>query len=132
MNCPITCYIWFKRSLLLWLTKKMINTYHMDTNKVNIMPEFLPSTFTLPNPSLPYLLSISASIAVVKDFSTNHNKALGLKQAYMYIYKKLRNNYCIVHSVNIYIWIDNRKYITAINKKFIHFFLIWITRMIFD
>ena len=30
----------------------------------------------------------------------------------------------------MFIWIENGKYITAINKKFIHFFLIWITRMI--
>jgi hypothetical protein len=30
---------------------------------------------------LPYLLSISASMAVIKDFSTNYVKALGLNQA---------------------------------------------------
>ena len=27
------------------------------------------------------------------------------------------------------IWIDNGKYITALNKKFIHFFFIWITQI---
>jgi len=52
---------------------------------------------------LPYLLSISVSMAVIKDFSKN-----------------------------MFIWIDNGKYITAINKKFIHFFFIWITQMISD
>ena len=41
---------------------------------------------------------------------------------------KLRNNYYIV-----LIWIDKRKYITSLYyKKFIRFFFIWITRMIFD
>ena len=29
----------------------------------------------------------------------------------------------LLYSVNMFIWIDNGKYITAINKKFIHFFL---------
>ena len=32
---------------------------------------------------LAYLLSISVSMAVIKDFSTNHMKALGPNQAYM-------------------------------------------------
>ena len=31
---------------------------------------------------LPYLLSISVSMAVIKDFSTNYIEALGLNQAY--------------------------------------------------
>ena len=44
---------------------------------------------------LPYLLSILVSaMAVIKDFSTNYMKALGLNQAYMLL--KLRNNYYIV------------------------------------
>ena len=43
---------------------------------------------------LPYLLSISVSLAVIKDFSTNYIKALGLNQAYILF--KLRNNYCIM------------------------------------
>ena len=43
---------------------------------------------------LPYLLSISVSMAVIKDFPTNYMKALGLNQAYMLL--KLRNKYCIV------------------------------------
>ena len=32
---------------------------------------------------LPYLLSNSVSLAVIKDFSTNYMMALGLNQAYM-------------------------------------------------
>ena len=64
---------------------------------------------------LPYLLSILVSMAVIKDFSTNYMKALGLNQAYML---KLRIKYYIV-----LIWIDNGKYITTINKKFIVFSL---------
>ena len=32
----------------------------------------------------------------------------------------------------MFILIDNRKYITAINKKPVHLFFILITRMIFD
>ena len=43
---------------------------------------------------LPYLLSNSVSMAVIKDFSTNYMMALGLKQAYMLF--KLHNKYCIV------------------------------------
>ena len=43
---------------------------------------------------LPYLLSISISMAVIKDFSTNYMKALGLNQVYMLL--NLRNNYYIV------------------------------------
>ena len=38
-----------------------------------------------------YLLSISGSMAVIKDFLTNYMKALGLNQAYMLL--KLCNNY---------------------------------------
>ena len=38
----------------------------------------------------------------------------------------------LLYSVNMFIWIDKGKYITAINKKSIRFFFIWITRMIFD
>ena len=37
---------------------------------------------------LPYLLSISVSMAVIKDLSTNYIKALELNQAYMLL--KLR------------------------------------------
>ena len=59
-------------------------------------------------------------MAVIKDFSTNYLKALGLNQAYMLL--KLRNNY-YMYSVNMFNWIDNGKYGTAINKKFINFFL---------
>ena len=36
------------------------------------------------------------------------------------------------YSGNKFIWIDNGKNIKAINKKFIHYFFIWITRMIFN
>ena len=43
---------------------------------------------------LPYLLSVSVSMAVIKDFLTNYMKALGLNQAYILF--KLRNNYYIV------------------------------------
>ena len=45
---------------------------------------------------LPYLLSTSGSksLAVIKDFSTNYMKALGLNQAYTSL--KLRNEYNIV------------------------------------
>ena len=42
-------------------------------------------------------------------------KALGLNQAYKLL--KLRN---VLYSVNMFIGIDNRKYITAMNKKFIN------------
>ena len=59
-------------------------------------------------------------MAVIKDFSTNYLKALGLNQAYMLL--KLCNNY-YMYSVNMFNWIDNGKYGTAINKKFINFFL---------
>ena len=71
-------------------------------------------------------------MAVIKDFSTNYMKPLGLNQAYMYtrMFIKLRINYYIVFYM--FLWIDNGKYITAINKKFIRFFFIWITQMIFD
>ena len=34
--------------------------------------------------------------------------------------------YIYICSVNMFIWIDNGKYITAIKRKFIHFFFIWI------
>ena len=61
--------------------------------------------------------------------STNYMKAQGLNQANMLL--KLRNNY-YTYSVNMFIWIDNGKYITAINKMFMRFFFNWITRMIFD
>ena len=43
---------------------------------------------------LPYLLSISVSMAVINDFSTNYMKVLGLNKAYMLL--KLRNNNYIV------------------------------------
>ena len=38
-----------------------------------------------------------------------------------YILFKLRNNY--YYSANMFIWINNGKYITTINKKFIRFSL---------
>ena len=41
-----------------------------------------------------YLISISVSVAVIKDCSTSYLKALVLNQAYMLL--KLRNNYYIV------------------------------------
>ena len=41
-----------------------------------------------------YLLSISVSMAVIKDFSANYMKALELNEAYMLL--KLRKNYYIV------------------------------------
>ena len=47
---------------------------------------------------LPYLLSISVSMAVIKDFSTNYMMALVLNQAFILL--KLRNKYyrvLIVH-----------------------------------
>ena len=43
---------------------------------------------------LPYLPTVSESMAVIKDFSTNFLKALGLNQVYMFL--KLRNNNYIV------------------------------------
>ena len=43
---------------------------------------------------IPYLLSISVSMALIKDFSTYYMKALGLNQAFMLL--KLCNNYYIV------------------------------------
>ena len=82
------------------------------------------------------LLSISVSMAVIKDFSTYYMKAQGLNQAYMVL--EWRNNYHIVLVINEskileprVNMIDNRKYITAITKKF-YVFSYWITRMIFD
>ena len=36
---------------------------------------------------LPYILSISVSMAVIKDGSTNYMKALGLNQSYIYVVK---------------------------------------------
>ena len=45
---------------------------------------------------LPYLLSTSVSLAVIKDFSTKYMTVLGLNQAYTTL--KLRNKYNI-HSV---------------------------------
>ena len=63
-------------------------------------------------------------------------KAQGLNQAYMVL--EWRNNYHIVLVINEakileprVNMIDNRKYITAITKKF-YVFSYWITRMIFD
>ena len=70
---------------------------------------------------LPYLPSTSVSMAVIKDFSTNYIKALGLNQAYMYVFKHTEQ---LLYSVNMFIWIDNGKYITAINKKFIRLYKI--------
>ena len=64
-------------------------------------------------------------MAVIKDFSANYMKALGLNQAYMLL--ELRNKYYIE-----LILINNGKYITAINKKSLKKIFIWITRMIFD
>ena len=43
---------------------------------------------------LPYLQSISVSMAVIKDFSKNYMKALGLNQVYILLI--LRNDYYIV------------------------------------
>ena len=43
---------------------------------------------------LPYLLSISVSLAVIKDLLTNYMSALGLNQAYTSL--KLRDKYNIV------------------------------------
>ena len=43
---------------------------------------------------LPYLISISVSMAVIKDFLTHYMKAIGLNQAYMLL--KLYNNYYIM------------------------------------
>ena len=43
---------------------------------------------------LPYLISTSVSLAVIKDFSTNYLTAFGLNQAYTSL--KLRNKYNIV------------------------------------
>ena len=43
---------------------------------------------------LPYLLSTSVSLAVIKDFSTKYMTVLGLNQAYTTL--KLRNKYNIV------------------------------------
>ena len=40
---------------------------------------------------LPYLISILVSMAVIRDFSTNHGKVLGLNEAYNMLLK-LRNN----------------------------------------
>ena len=53
----------------------------------------------------------------------------GLNQAYMLV--KLRNTYHIV-SICSFGSITGNKYITAISTKFISFFFIWITPMIFD
>ena len=45
-----------------------------------------------------YVLSISVSMEIIKDFSTNYMKALRLNQAYMLL--KLRNNYYIVTDIS--------------------------------
>ena len=57
---------------------------------------------------LPYLLSISVSMTVIKDFSTNYMKALGLNQSYMLL--KLRNNYYNCQSIRKIILITNVHY----------------------
>ena len=62
---------------------------------------------------LSYLLSISVTMAVIKDFSAIYMEALGLNQAYMLL--KLRNKYDIVLICSFQF--DNGKYFTAINKK---------------
>ena len=59
------------------------------------------------------------TMVVIKDLLKNYIKALGPNQAYTSL--KLCNNY---YSVNMFIWIDSGKYITAIyTKRFICFFL---------
>ena len=55
-------------------------------------------------------------MALIKDFSTNYMKA----ESSIYVAKITLH---LLYSVNMFIWIDRGKYITAINKKFIHFFL---------
>ena len=76
---------------------------------------------------LPYLLSISVSMAVIKDFSTNYMKALGLNQAYMLL--KLRNIHYIVLIYSIGSTTGN--ILQLINKRFLHIFFIWIKWVIF-
>ena len=66
-----------------------------------------------------FTISTSVSKAVLKDFPTNYMKALGLS----YILIKLRNNYYTYTSINMFICINSGKYIKAINKTFIRFFL---------
>ena len=43
--------------------------------------------------NLPYTLSISVSMVIIKDLSTNNMPALGMNQVYMLL--ELRNNYYI-------------------------------------
>ena len=63
-----------------------------QTNEYNFSIRYRKYTGGLNN--LPYLQSISVSMAVIKDFSTNYMNSLGLNQAYVLL--KLRNNYHIV------------------------------------
>ena len=55
-------------------------------------------------------------MAVMKDFSTNFIKALGLNQACMLLE-------LLLYSVNMFIWIDKGKYITGIKKNLYDFSL---------
>ena len=75
---------------------------------------------------LPYL-SISVSMAVIKDFLTNYMKALGLNQAYILF--KLRNNYYIVLICSFGSITGN--ILQLLTKSLYVFFFIWIPRMIF-
>ena len=61
---------------------------------LSIYPSITLAIYTGGLNHLPYLLSISVSMAVIKDFSTNYMKALGLNQAYMLL--RLRNYYLVL------------------------------------
>ena len=83
------------------------------------LQSFIPITGGLNH--LPYLLSISVSKAVIKDFSfsTNYMKALGLNQAYMLL--KLGNNYHIVLTCSFGSITGNTNY--SYKQKVYRFFL---------
>ena len=66
-------------------------------------------------------------MAIMKDFSTNYMKARAESSIYV-----VKITLQLLYIVNMFIFIDNGKYFTAKNKKFIHFFFIWIPWMIFD
>ena len=82
----------------------------------------------VPLNQFPYLLSISCSIHGSNKRSFNKLYECSRAESSIYVVKIIQQ---LLYSVNMFNWIDSRKYITAINKRCIHFFFIWITQMIF-
>ena len=52
-------------------------------------------------------------------------KAQGLNQAYMYVVKIM---YQLLYGVYMFIWIDNGKYVTVINKN-VYIFILYLDNM---